>query len=64
MVQRYFVNDRFSRNNSPIFVFVGGEWEIFPHALHSGHFYDMARLQEAVMFYTEHRYYGESWPKK
>ncbi|KAM7362317.1 putative serine protease K12H4.7 [Cochliomyia hominivorax] len=62
-MMRYFVNEKFYRNNSPIFVFLGGEWEITPEMLTGGHFYDMARQQEALMFYTEHRYYGESWPK-
>ncbi|XP_037807821.1 putative serine protease K12H4.7 [Lucilia sericata] len=62
-LMRYFVNDNFYQVGSPIFVFVGGEWEILPHMLQAGHFYDMAKQQEALMFYTEHRYYGQSWPK-
>ncbi|XP_065354694.1 putative serine protease K12H4.7 [Calliphora vicina] len=62
-MMRYFVNDEFYQTGAPVFVFVGGEWEIFPHMLKSGHFYDMARQQAAVMFYTEHRYYGQSWPR-
>ncbi|KNC32071.1 hypothetical protein FF38_02260 [Lucilia cuprina] len=62
-LMRYFVNDNFYQVGAPIFVFVGGEWEILPHMLQSGHFYDMAKQQEALMFYTEHRYYGQSWPK-
>jgi pimeloyl-ACP methyl ester carboxylesterase len=42
--------------------FVGGEWTISPGTLRSGHMHDMARALNGALFYTEHRYYGETKP--
>lgn len=63
-MQRYYVNSDFYEPGGPLFIMVGGEWEIQPYLLEQGHFYDMAQRHEAIMFYTEHRYYGKSWPKE
>lgn len=43
-------------------MFLGGEWEISPGYVMYGHFYDMAKELGAYLFYTEHRYYGQSRP--
>jgi len=47
---------------SPIFIYVGGEWEISAGWISTGHMFDMAREMNGTMFYTEHRYYGKSHP--
>ncbi|XP_061387301.1 putative serine protease K12H4.7 [Musca vetustissima] len=62
-LMRYYVNAEFYEPGGPMFIAVGGEWEIQPYLLNQGHFYDMARQHNAIMFYTEHRFYGKSWPK-
>ncbi|XP_059217687.1 putative serine protease K12H4.7 [Stomoxys calcitrans] len=61
-MMRYYVNAEFYEPGGPILILVGGEWEITPSLLHQGHFYDMALQHNGIMFYTEHRYYGKSWP--
>lgn len=60
--QRYYRNDEFFVRGGPIFVYVGGEWTISPGSLQGGHMFDMARELGGQMFYTEHRYYGSSFP--
>ncbi|XP_058985396.1 putative serine protease K12H4.7 [Musca domestica] len=62
-MMRYLVNREFYEPGGPMFIVVGGEWEIHPYLLSEGHFYDMARQHNSIMFYTEHRFYGKSWPK-
>lgn len=60
---RYLENNDFFRPDGPIFIYVGGEWTISAGSIAPGnHFYDMAREFNANLFYTEHRYYGESHP--
>ncbi|XP_037029560.1 thymus-specific serine protease-like [Bradysia coprophila] len=59
---RYYRNDEFFVRGGPIFIYVGGEWSISPGSLLGGHMFDMARELGAQMFYTEHRYYGQSFP--
>ncbi|KAJ6639188.1 putative serine protease K12H4.7 [Pseudolycoriella hygida] len=58
----YYRNDEFFVRGGPIFIYVGGEWTISPGSLRGGHMFDMARELGAQMFYTEHRYYGQSLP--
>ncbi|XP_014096121.1 putative serine protease K12H4.7 [Bactrocera oleae] len=59
---RYIANDEFYMQGSPFFIFVGGEWEITPGYVTGGHFYDLAEEHNGYLFYTEHRYYGQSYP--
>lgn len=59
---RYYRNDEFFTTNSPIFIFVGGEWIISPEFLMGGGIYDLASEFNGQLFYTEHRYYGKSFP--
>lgn len=40
----------------------GGEWTISSGWLLTGHMHDMARDLNGTMYYTEHRYYGDSRP--
>lgn len=59
---RYLSNDFYFKEKGPIFIFVGGEWEISESNLRGGHMFDMAKNLSGYMFYTEHRYYGRSQP--
>ena len=60
---RYLENNVFFKPNGPIFIYVGGEWTISGASISPGnHFYDMAKDFHANLFYTEHRYYGQSHP--
>ncbi|EDV48495.1 putative serine protease K12H4.7 [Drosophila erecta] len=59
---RYLVNDEFQTQGSPIFIYLGGEWEIEKSMVSAGHWYDMAEEHKGVLVYTEHRYYGQSVP--
>ena len=55
-------NDEFYKPGGPLFIYVGGEWFISPGSITSGHVYDMAKEHNGYLFYTEHRFYGESHP--
>ncbi|GJQ77978.1 hypothetical protein Trydic_g2339 [Trypoxylus dichotomus] len=59
---RYISNDQFFENDGPIFIYLGGEWTIRTSTLKTGQIFDMAEQHGGYMFYTEHRYYGESYP--
>jgi Serine carboxypeptidase S28 len=62
---RYFENDEFRQPNSPIFIYVGGEWTISAGSIAKGtHIYELAKENNGTLFYTEHRYYGKSHPTK
>ncbi|XP_017844875.1 putative serine protease K12H4.7 [Drosophila busckii] len=45
-----------------MYIVVGGEWTITPGLLSTGLAHDMAVENAGMLYYTEHRYYGESWP--
>ncbi|XP_039947861.1 putative serine protease K12H4.7 [Bactrocera tryoni] len=62
-LMRYLRSDRYFQPHGPIFIFVGGEWEISPAYLLTGHMHDIARQHNGMLYYVEHRYYGKSWPK-
>jgi hypothetical protein len=63
---RYMQNKEYLIDSGPIFIFVGGEWDIneemFNYLLYFGHLHDMAMELNGALFYTEHRYYGETRP--
>lgn len=60
---RYLENDVFFTAGGPIFIYVGGEWTISSGSISSGsHIYDLAKELNGTLFYTEHRYYGNSHP--
>ncbi|XP_036332846.1 putative serine protease K12H4.7 [Rhagoletis pomonella] len=59
---RYLSNDEFYQEGAPFFIFVGGEWEISTGYVTGGHMYDLAKEHNGHLFYTEHRYYGQSRP--
>ncbi|XP_055693685.1 putative serine protease K12H4.7 [Lutzomyia longipalpis] len=59
---RYLANDEFYQPGGPLFIYVGGEWSVSPGWILGGHMFDMAREMNGYMFYTEHRYYGQTRP--
>ncbi|XP_041970240.1 putative serine protease K12H4.7 [Aricia agestis] len=60
---RYMFNPEFwGGPGSPIFIMVGGEWNIAPGWLQAGNMYLMAEENSGYQVYTEHRYYGRSLP--
>jgi Serine carboxypeptidase S28 len=61
-MMRYLENSMYLEDGGPIFINVGGEWTVTAGWLMTGHMHDMARDLNGTMFYTEHRYYGESRP--
>lgn len=61
-MQRYFRNAKYHKPQGPIYIFLGGEWTITPGLLSTGLTHDMAVENGGILFYTEHRYYGQSWP--
>lgn len=60
--QAYFENDQFFDTDGPLFMFIGGEWNIDPYTLLGGHIVDMAAQHNGSLFYPEHRFYGRSFP--
>lgn len=60
--QRYLQNAKYHKPHGPIYIFVGGEWTITPGLLCTGLTHDMAVENAGMLYYTEHRYYGQSWP--
>ncbi|XP_034665533.1 putative serine protease K12H4.7 [Drosophila subobscura] len=59
---RYMLNDALYQSGGPLFIYLGGEWEISAGRITGGHIYDMAKEHNGLLAYTEHRYYGQSKP--
>nr|XP_033330196.1 putative serine protease K12H4.7 [Megalopta genalis] len=59
---RYYENSALFKPGGPIFIMIGGEWEISTGYLQTGLMYDIAKAHNAMLYYTEHRYYGKSHP--
>ncbi|KAK2587879.1 hypothetical protein KPH14_003976 [Odynerus spinipes] len=59
---RYYENTAFFNKTGPILIELGGEWEIATGFLKSGLMYDVGSAHGAMLYYTEHRYYGRSKP--
>ena len=59
---RYLTNTEIFQPGGPLFLFMGGEWKITPGYISGGLFYDVASEVDAYLVYSEHRYYGESYP--
>jgi Serine carboxypeptidase S28 len=60
---RYLENNVHFQDGGPIFIYVGGEWEISSGSISSGsHIFDMAGEHNGTIYYTEHRFYGQSRP--
>lgn len=61
---RYYSNDQYYVPGGPLFIYLGGEWEISYGWVTGGHMVDMAKEMNGHIFYTEHRYYGKSYPTR
>ncbi|XP_064550580.1 putative serine protease K12H4.7 [Drosophila montana] len=61
---RVLINEDYFVDGSPIFIYLGGEWQIEPSAITSGLWVDIAREHNGSLVYTEHRFFGESIPIK
>jgi hypothetical protein len=59
---RYIGNDEHFQAGGPIFIYIGGEWTISAGSIMGGLIWDMAKEHNGYLFYTEHRYYGQSHP--
>ncbi|KAG7308259.1 hypothetical protein JYU34_006938 [Plutella xylostella] len=60
---RYMYNEQFfNGTGAPIFIMVGGEWEISSGFLLTGNMFEMARENNGYLIYTEHRFYGRTQP--
>ncbi|XP_022905145.2 putative serine protease K12H4.7 [Onthophagus taurus] len=59
---RYLESGQFFEENGPMFIYLGGEWSINMGSIMSGQIVDMALEHRGYLFYTEHRYYGQSFP--
>lgn len=60
--QKFFMNGEFFQPGGPLYVFLGGEWNIEALRLDDSLMRELARENEGYMFYLEHRFYGESFP--
>lgn len=56
------MNGEFFQPGGPMYVFLGGEWNIEVLRLEDSLMREMARENEGYIFYLEHRFYGESFP--
>ncbi|XP_011160113.1 putative serine protease K12H4.7 [Solenopsis invicta] len=61
---RYKENSLFLKNGGPILIMIGGEWEITDGYLQGGLMYEIGVKYGGLMYYTEHRFYGQSKPTK
>lgn len=60
---RYMENAAHFQSGGPIFIYIGGEWSIGAGSISAGsHIYDLAREHNGMIYYTEHRFYGQSHP--
>lgn len=55
-------NNQYFVEGGPIFIYIGGEWTISEGWLAGGHMHDIGREMNGMLYYTEHRYYGDSFP--
>ncbi|KAJ5079052.1 peptidase s28 family protein [Anaeramoeba ignava] len=63
--QRYYENTAYFNANDPkVFIYIGGEGELFPDDIDTGEVVDLAQKHQALLLSLEHRYYGESIPFK
>lgn len=64
--QRYYQNLKYydAEKSGPMFVYIGGEFELDDFFIYSGFLHDMAKSSGGILFALEHRFYGKSKPTK
>lgn len=60
--QRYLMNGEHFQPGGPLFVVLGGEWQITPLRLQNNSIETIASELFGYVFYLEHRFYGASIP--
>jgi thymus-specific serine protease len=60
--QRYFANDASFQEDGPLFVYVGGDYEIGTYWLEHGHMHDIAADLGGFIIGCEMRFYGKNRP--
>jgi len=60
--QRYFIYDRFWKQNAPVFFYLGNEDNVELYVNHTGLMWESAAEFSALLVFAEHRYYGASLP--
>lgn len=60
--QRYFANPLYYQEGGPIFIYVGGDFEIGSFWLEHGHMHDIAADLHGYLFGSEMRYFGQNRP--
>jgi serine protease 16 len=62
--QRFYVNATWcAQDGCPVFLYIGGEGPLSPHAVGPRLFmHEAAERHGAMVVALEHRYFGESWP--
>ncbi|XP_030388191.1 probable serine protease EDA2 [Scaptodrosophila lebanonensis] len=60
---RYLASDRYYKPGGPLFINVGGEWEVTYKDVLIGLYYELVKEFNAYSACTEHRYYGKSQPR-
>lgn len=59
---RYYVNDEFYVPGGPIFIYIGGDAEVYSDFIENGAMHEIAEETGGYLFALEHRYFGESKP--
>ena len=62
VVQRYYINETFSKPDGPVFLMVGGETPAHPAWMVVAQWIRYAQKYGALCLLLEHRYYGKSLP--
>ncbi|CRL04374.1 CLUMA_CG017466, isoform A [Clunio marinus] len=60
---RYFVNEGLYQDGGPIFIYIGGDYQVGTYWLEHGHMFDIAVDLNGIVFGTETRFFGQNQPR-